>query len=48
MYEKICIVNIKSNKIEMLKDLYIHIFAFGVYNSKQVHVSGLQHYLAQI
>ena len=27
------------------KDLYI--FAFGEYNSKQVNVSGIQHFLAQ-
>ena len=28
--------------------IYICIFAFGEYNSKQVNVSGIQHYLAQI
>ena len=29
------------------KDLYIYIFAFGEYNSKQVNVSDIQHFLAQ-
>ena len=30
------------------KDLYIYMFSFGEYKSKQVKVSGIQHYLAQI
>ena len=27
---------------------HVYIFAFGVYNSKQVNVSGIQHYLTQM
>ena len=30
------------------KDLYIYIFAFGLFNYKQVNVSSIQHYLAQM
>ena len=26
----------------------VYIFAFGVYNSKQVNVSGIRHYVAQM
>ena len=38
----------KRHGKSLSKDLYICIFAFGVYNSKQVNVSGIQHYLAQM
>ena len=32
----------------ILQDVSIYVFAFGAFNSKQVNVSGIQHFLAQL
>jgi len=39
---KCWLANASSNKRP------VHIFAFGEYKSKQLNVSGIQHYLVQI